>query len=559
MYRIDVKSIPSPSELNQLIREERQDMNDTIRHFYTDLHAVAIRNYAPPGLGKSYLVAEIIYNNWDEKFVIVIPDHDMATGEGDLEDMLSDRHIDFIHIYGKTQEHTIEPKYCLRPDGEEYYPGCSCELNRENYEDLTQNYGETYEIDEENGIAKCAWRFECPYKSQFRNIEETQVVICVLEHASRFNDRVLVFDESFEQKLLHTKTITANDVERYSMSFGSPVFKKLGGQMFTFWKDVYCPQILVRDANSYFMRDFFDNTESISAFLTEKGEICVFGRKVNYMPDYTRIIFNCATTPLRLMRAITYTEAWEEFDIEDGGWAVYKSSRFTNMSLYNPIIKFKYNWSKRMAEKWLTLAVKYFGMFGEDLLVVTKKAMKLEIRELFPTSTFVHFNAGRGFNSADRESGYDVLIQYGRFGFTPLNREMFNLIGFDDELVDQMELSEMLQCLHRGRPILHPDMPIILMSDQKLFPDLGSVSVKLLELFYEYYDIDFDVSYKAVREKLGFMDMAKIEQFRMFVKFVREYIYKFSYTTYEESDIDYIESPKEEFKGSSFESDLDLL
>lgn len=560
MNIVDVENIPSPSELNRMIREERQEMSDTIRHFYTDLGCTVIRNYAPPGLGKSHLVAELIYTHWDDKFVVVIPDHDMAIGDGDFEDMLTDRHINFIHIYGKTQPHRHYDKYCLRKNGEEYYPGCSCELNRNNYEELTTKYSDTYDIDEEDGLAKCIWKAECPYKDQFRDIDNHQVIICVLEHVARFDQRVLVFDESFEQKLLSTKILLPSDIVTYSIALEGIEYKKLGHKTFTFWKDVTATQdIIVDSAKSYFMKDFFENIDSVSAFLTDDGKICLFGRKNNYLPDYTRLIFNCATTPLRLMRNITNTEEWEDFSPENDGWGIYKSTRFSNMKLNNPIIKFKHNWGKGMAEKWLSLAVKYFGMIGDNLLIVTKLAMKQEIKDKFPDSTFVHFNAGRGYNSADRENGYDALIQYGRFGFTPLNREMFKLIGFDDKLVDEMEQSEMLQCLHRGRPILHPNMPIILMSDRKLFPNIKPLSIKLFGLFYEYYDIEFDVSYKKVKDRIGTMPNTKIKQFEIFVKFIREHVYKFDDSNYEKSDLDYVGIPAERIKGNSFESDMDLI
>jgi hypothetical protein len=185
-------------------------------------------------------------------------------------------------------------------------------------------------------------------------------------------------------------------------------------------------------------------------------------------------------------------------------------------------------------------------MFGKNLLIVTKKDIKEVMSKEFPNATFVHFNAGRGFNSADNGGNYDLLIQFGRFGFTPVNREMFRLIGFSEKLVHDMEISEMLQCLHRGRPLLHPNVPIIMMSDRDIFPDIEPLSVNLLQLFYDHYDaVLTDDSYDELMIKLNVKSRNKVNQFKYFAEFVRNHVYKMN-EPHIEQDSEFISPPHDE-------------
>jgi len=527
------------------LRDERMRMQSFINTAYDDLNSTLIRNYAPPGIGKSHLLTDIIRRHPEEDFVVVIPDHLMATGIGDLEDMLNQRRVTWTHIYGKTQEHPTEGRFCLRDQGQEYYTGCSFDFEMENYQNIYTKYGDSYDYDWDDCIAKCAFRRNCPYKRQFRNLEDYQVIICVFEHARMFANRVLVFDESFEQKLLTTITISTKEIERYHISITTPTYFTSNKHVFTFFDDVNLLfPVRIQNQRDYFVARFFDDVEYINGYVTNDDRICLFGRKVNYIPEYTRLYFNCATTSVRLMENITNTETLGFFDPDMVGWSIYRSDEYDNTKLSNPILKFKRNFSKQYANKLLPMAIKYFKMFGDNILIVTKMTMEERFEKQFPNTNFVHYNAGRGFNSMDREGGYDALILYGRYGFNPLTKEMFRRIGFSDDLISDMEESEMLQCLHRGRPILHPKMPIILMSDKDLFPDITPVSVNLFQLFYDHYDIDFEQPIKEIAKKLGVVRSQRAIEFRRFVEFIRKHIYRMydREDDYTYSDIDILNS-----------------
>jgi len=138
----------------------------------------------------------------------------------------------------------------------------------------------------------------------------------------------------------------------------------------------------------------------------------------------------------------------------------------------------------------------------------------------------------------DRPNGYNVLIIYGRFGFTPINKKMWNVIGFDDDIIKEMEYSEMYQSLHRGRPILHPAMPIISMTDKDLFPNLDAISISVIELFKHHYDIDIKMPYKQIAKQMEITSPNKISQFKKFIQFIREYIYGIEYIDDDDDDLE---------------------
>lgn len=515
----------SENHLDKLIHQERMEMRDFIFDEY-ESGAIYIRNNAPPGIGKSHLTVELIENHPNDNFVVVVPDHSMAVGDNNLEDMLDRKNISYIHIYGKSQKHIIYDRYCLQPKGQEYFPGCSFKFQLKDLMNVSDHILNNYKFDMKNQMASCRYKNHCPYKSQFKHVDDTQVVICVIEHARMFDDRVVIFDESFEQKLLSAQIVSNSDLKKYKITLMHTEVITVNGVERTFYNKVIANNIIIDDQKSYFLSKFLQNVENLHAYeikrIYKNKEYTfykLFGIRIDYMPEnYLRLIFNCATTPTSLMCKITETEFWE------WDWRIYNSERFNVRKLENPVIKFKYNWGINLSTIWLKKVTQYLKELKiENSLIVTKKAIEKEITKDFPDCRFVHFNAGRGFNSMDR--GNKAIIQYGRFGFDPLTKVLWNKIGFSDDLIKQMELSEMYQCLHRGRPLLHPEIPIIMMSDRDMLDYSITVSPKVFELFHEHYDIDLSLTDKEIAKKIG-ISRPKIYPFKNFVEFVRKHIYR---------------------------------
>ena len=503
------------STLQQKIALARTEMKDFMFDMI-DNGEIYIKNSAPPGIGKSHLTIDLIYYRTMEQFLIIIPNHDMATGSGDLEDMLSQKGIEFKHIYGKTQKYNEIDDYCLRPKDERYYPGCSYEYDPD---DPVQLGG--YTLDNERGIARCMFYDSCEYKQQFMGVDDTQVIICVLEHAFMFGNRTVIVDESFEQKLLQTNIFSESKLKNYNIKVKYPEKIKCGAEEFTFF-NVETPEgINVHNTDSYFVKMFLNSVDQLQAVLigeNKYGDLLykLFGHRINYLPDYDRIIFNCATTPLPLAEKIIKSN-WE--------WKEFKSTIFKTDELSNPIIKFAYNWNKNMSSTFLAQLFKSLQRLSlRNILIVTKKKLREELEQLIPDTSCVHFNAGRGFNSSSREGGYHLLLMYGRFGFTPLDSTMWNRIGYDSDIIKNMEWSEMMQCIHRGRPLLNPRMPIMLLTDATICPDESRISPKVISLFDKHYDVDTSLSLRKLAEKLK-ISKSMAKHFRKYSKFIHTFIY----------------------------------
>lgn len=507
------------------LRLSREEMRREIFAQY-DAGRMLIRNMTPPGIGKSHTTVDIIYHHPDDMFLILIPNHDMAVGEGNLESMLEEYGIDYIHVYGKLQKTELGEKYCMRNPGEEYYPGCTLHYELEELSILMNDH-ENYNWNIENCNATCAYMNKCPYKEQFQEIYKKQVIICVLEHAAMFQDRVLIIDESFEQKMLVTQFIYDTELLTYNIKVENPIADQINGREYQFFTKIETIEpITINNTRSYFLSQFFNNTTNLHAFHKDNGFL-VFGRRDNYLPNYRRIVFNCATTPHKIMTNITNTDNYDD-------WYTFKSSYHKVDSLPNPLIKFAYDWNKNMASNanHMDSIIKIFttcNIKEEEILLVTKKDfVEYFQRELSicldeTKLACVHYNAGRGFNSFNKP--FKVLLMYGRFGFTPLNRKMFNLIGFSDELVDAMQWSEMMQSLHRGRPLLNTTMPIIFMSDKNIIETEYKISPIVISTFFKNVDQDINMPINRLRKELN-CTVSQAKSFKHLSSFFHKYILK---------------------------------
>jgi hypothetical protein len=506
-------------------RLERIQMKEEIFKAYDDLNCDYIRNYAPCGIGKTHLSVDLIKEHPEESFSIIIPDHKMAQGSGDLEEMLKANRIDYIHIFGKTQI-GHRGKYCLRTEGEEYYPGCGIDFDsRKDLLDFSEKYRESYRYNDNKLKCSCAYRSQCEYKKQMKESETKQVIICVLEHTSLFDNKVMIFDESFEQKLISYQDINEGELKKYNLSLSSEDFVDFGNRILKFYKINRTNNIKISSQRDYFVNRFFEGNDNIQCYKVSRGDNVIykmFGFKTNYIPpNYRKIIFNCATTPDNIMRIITNTEFLEGLNPEDGGWFIYKSKIFNVRNLENPIMKSSYNWNKRMAIGYMKDVAKYLNCITKNGLMITKKDIETEVMQILDQWDFVHYNSGRGFNSL-KDKGFDLIVMYGRFGFDPITKEIWKRLGFRNSEIDSIETSEMLQCLHRGRPLLNPDIPIMLMTDKDLFQSYNKFSFKILEMYYKNLGINYKISYKDLSIRLKEKSNCVLKQFVDFCEFIKD-------------------------------------
>jgi hypothetical protein len=170
------------------------------------------------------------------------------------------------------------------------------------------------------------------------------------------------------------------------------------------------------------------------------------------------------------------------FDHED--WYEIESKFFKMNRLVNPMAKINgHKWGVTKQQSNVSLlkdfvekSIQHFTtehLQRPKIAIITKLNVEQQLKTgLFQytkdnTVRFVHFNKGRGTNKLeDEDNPLDLAILYGRFGFTPLDREMYYKIGFDTDQINAIELSEWNQCLHRARPLLHPNLPFLFFTDR---------------------------------------------------------------------------------------------
>jgi len=479
-------------------------------------------NNAPCGSGKTHAMKHILGMFYDKRFVIVRPSHELCE---ELCNELNKEMINCIHIYGKRKNvleigengDTIDTgvKPCMRPNGEEYFSkegviGCGGK-------------------DE-----PCPHKYECLYMQQFRDAENCQVVVCVLEHLHRFGNRIVWFDESYDQKIMKTMVLQSlTDTINVGIDLQMPEIKKCGKNQYNFYRKVVRnDKFRITNENTYFLNSFFETTnpESRQAYMGEKGEITLFARMSDFMPEeYDKIIFNCATTGFETLREITNTQML----MGETDWHVYTSKNFSMKSIDNDVFKFTYGFTKNMAKGRMPEFVKFlkqFGCIGNDVFIGTKQCFEKELVEDVFRPMFgddmkkwprvQHAGAGRASNKNARE--FKLSIVYGAYHFTPVNHEMFRRIGFSENSISEMEDSEVKQLIHRVRPILY-NTPIFLLTNKDVFDWVSETSYSVIKRLYNFYDHKFeDETIDYIREKYGITNSNTIKDLKRLSAFMHK-------------------------------------
>jgi len=430
-----------------------------------------VRLNLPPGLGKSYFTTQLpaLYPN--ENFIYIVPSHKIA--ESVKIELHKHGVQDIVHVKGKKQlavinkldEYTgeyynVAEKLCKKPDGEEYYPGCKgCE-----------HFG------------------QCEWSLQFDRASNSQVIITTIHNIQRLGDfRIVVYDESFDNQIIKTKFFNAKHINLSEKT----IIKTKSKHPFAFYDKVeLLESFKIHDEETYFLSLFFESYKNIHAYKDlVKGSTYIYGELRVVKPFiYDKIIFCCATTTNELMFNIT--------DIKEEKWKIYEPLYFNSNNIINPMIKFstkktKY-WSKEYARKNLPIV---FGGLKHlivnkrfKLLVITKKDFVNDINRYFPEADIVYYGNGRGYN--DFNQHYDLVIVYGNYGMTDLNIMMLESLGFSNEIIRDMEKSEIYQCIHRCRPLLHPDIPFLVMTDYHIFPGRITISFNGFKDYIKFGNVE---------------------------------------------------------------------
>ena len=466
-----------------------------------------VRLYIPPGIGKSRIMLEYITAHPNLKFIIITLNIDMVNGIDGIKEYL-DANIgrdSWMQVMGKTQESNIiewddfdhdyivhRSKLCNRRDGEEYFPGCKgCQFSTNR---------------------------SCNYWKQWQDMYRKQVVVSTIDNISRLpTNRIIFFDESFDNAILDKQLIPEEYREMILLSGEST--KKLGAHTYTFYEHASLSEDFeIINKETYFISMFFKYNTMIQARMTEKEELLVFGKKNIEFPDYQKMVFNCGTTPIDLMIEITDTKYYDGYN---NGWYIHKCKHFKSNEIRNMVLSFRYNWTRKYSEASIPSIFGKFnrGLINKKILVITKKDFISLIKPFLPKAQYTHFGI-RGINTYNQD--YDLVIIYGRYGLTPIDYECFLRIGFKKKIVDQMGISAMLQAIHRFRPLLRPEIPVIIMSDQGVNFGNKPMNRKRWDDYIGNYDmeIDGDISLGSIAVELGY-GRTKVKIARDFIKFKR--------------------------------------
>jgi len=165
---------------------------------------------------------------------------------------------------------------------------------------------------------------------------------------------------------------------------------------------------------------------------------------------FKRVIFNCATTPESFQRLFMGRRV-ETIDIKE--------------RINNPFLYFRGKFTKVASKEWFPNVKTFVNKLrsdGKKVFFATKQAWcdnKIEDP---------HYGAARGINKFNQE--WDLAVIYGEFHYPPQFKHALGiLLGFDcSDMLQELERAEVEQTLHRVRPFIHPNTPIIVMSNRIL-------------------------------------------------------------------------------------------
>jgi hypothetical protein len=573
-----------------VITDQREKMELVIDKFLMSDHRY-FNNSAPCGLGKTTKTAEVLMDSKYSHILWIVPQHMIVEGKNNLEEILTTRKVSFLHLYPKTF-----PNYCFVPDELKYFPGCQIALKKfVKYVKKLDPEEKYYELNEKGDKMVCKFRNECQWRKQWQLMNQRdagtytyQFVLATYDmytHAvnqaeqgnSMFN--CIVYDESPEQRRMCMHSHKFKPTTTWPSMGLTPTLaedpKDLGAA-FKFYDCVYDKKKLkVVDDFTKKLQLFLESTQDIhlihypprnphkatqpnifglpKAKVTnpgdpdlspeENGHDQIFGTWAIEIPEYPKkIFFNCATTDPSVMSTV--------FDVPVDQWEIYKPTAIRMDRLINPVAIFPGSWGNGMTHSHVEMLDKllwhlnrrfqYHCGRSPRITVITKQFVEQKLKKKYEKAEihFVHYNAGRGFNTIDQFGEADLVIMYGRFGFTPLNRELYTRVGYTQDQITAMEHAEMLQCLHRARPLLHPAMPILFMTDTDFLAQFFTkdeiaahkYNKRILDDFVQDREEAINITdpITVIMEKLGgkSTDRHYPTQFRNFLNWIQHYMLK---------------------------------
>ena len=518
---------------------------DAVEQYQLNWFRKNFRNYRylfnrlPPGTRKSTVIIQFMHEMVSAphflKFVFVVTNHKMANDTGKrMRSAVNKRgdiaypFFEIMHLSGKTcfydpktgmiideiTKKKEKNKYrdyeavCRRSSGQKYNPGC------------------------ENG--NCPFHKNCYYRKQRDQMSLCNVIICTADIARYCENRVVVFDDSFESYPMATKTFESiEEARKYGIDFEEEYTrilrraksqekilengyysqelldetKKLNDNFtgesilrhlhFKGFEKVKVPENFYRDDESTcFLKHFFSSTDpnTIHARIHGDGKITVFGYR-DCIPRYHKqIIFNSGTTSLNLA-------AWLLHVAPSDICTCVIEGLDTN-GIENNVYHIGNSWCKSSTENHIerfSVILREFRLHELKVLIITKKAFEDKLKKEFPDLKhggfvdYVHYMDARGSNKvADEE--FNAIFVFGAFHYDPFQKEMLKLSGYHEEFIPEMEINETYEAIYRARLITtNKRAPIFLMCSQSVFETKPIIiPFPVIELILSNLDIDLD-------------------------------------------------------------------
>ncbi len=267
-----------------------------------------------------------------------------------------------------------------------------------------------------------------------------------------------------------------------------------------------------------------------------KHHLILVGVKRQMIPNHIRkVIVNDATMP-DLLAQMMFVDAKN----------ILVATEPT--PLQNPVLLIRGKWASKMIRtnfhnfyRFIVQVLRSIHQSDEHakILIVTKLKVKDRLKillnrlNLMKMVDIVHFGECRGKNLSV-DSPYALIIQYGTYHRRPVDYLKMQLLfpqlarmGYDvSQLVTILDLAEGQQGIHRGRPFLHPENPLILCADQREWKDgfQGAVGKNVLKDFADYPLSLKDANSKILRE--NGLNYDRITDLRRFLSFWEKNVLK---------------------------------
>lgn len=437
------------------IEMDREKLDDATHDFINGIGKDRIQtNNFGCGVGKDYTSQYAILwrYNYDKadldagrpvktQFVIAIPKHEMAKGEGNMEAFFKENDIPYAHLYGKSH-------FCTEPAG--------CSYKDETCADCPLNPAQ-----KPSSV--------CPYYSQHWHsyvaiVPFEQVNILPRRQGKQYRDRILIYSEMpfrnwMTQIMVPFKLNWTVDVGKtYPKEIMGGIYKFSDYTMITCGLDkTSCLPLLepkgVKEYR-YYLWLKKNQGNKIYAQISKKGiQLYTFSKHLA-PKSYRKVLVNCGTTPISVRKKMF----GKDIKVVEG-----------DVEIDNPVISVGKSWCKDTTVKYVSDFIEFVKAFKGNRFIVTKKGDDKQpieeiIRAALPEVDIVHYGE-IGTNTFNKE--YDAAFIYGDFHYDPVTRFKYEKYLDMDEITT-MEDSVVEQAMHRCRPLLHKKTPLIVMTNKKI-------------------------------------------------------------------------------------------